>query len=68
MKSKNQKRRDPAELLKTFKRLCPTRGSGIESLTILGRGSNGFEALITLTEKSEQQLNEALKRAKGGRQ
>ena len=60
MKSKNNKR-DPAELLKIFKRLCPTKGSGIESVTILRRGSNGLEALITFTEESERRIDKMLK-------
>jgi hypothetical protein len=65
VKSKNQKKRDPAELLKMFKKLCPTKGSGIESVTILRRGTNGFEALVTLTEESERQFDDASKNKPG---
>ena len=61
MKSKNQKRRDPAELLIMFKKLCPTKDSGIEPVTILRREPDGFEALLTLSEESEQQINDILK-------
>lgn len=57
MSRQNQKRRDPAELLKSFKRLYPMKGSGIESVTILKRGPDGFEALGTLTEESERRMN-----------
>lgn len=56
MKSKNQKRRDPAELLRTFKRLCPTKDNGTESITILRREHDGFEALMkNLNGKSKKQ-------------
>lgn len=58
MSRQDQKKRDPLELLKTFKKLCPTKGSGIESVTILKRGPDGFEALVTLTEESEKRLDE----------
>jgi hypothetical protein len=39
MKSKNQKRRDPAELLKTYKKLCPPKSSEIKSVATLRKGS-----------------------------
>jgi len=65
MSRQHQKRRDPAELLRIFKRLCPTKRSGIESVTILRRGRDGFEALVTLTEESERQVDEASKNKPG---
>jgi hypothetical protein len=51
---------NPKELLKAIKKLCPMKGSGIESVTIVYKGPGGDEALITLTEGASQKISNML--------
>jgi hypothetical protein len=54
------KRRDPQELLRAIRRLCPPRESTGASITFISRDSTGFLARMELTPETARRIEEKL--------
>ena len=55
------KRRDPQELLRTMRRLCPPEESTRASITFISRDSTGFLARVELTPEAGRRIDEKLR-------